>query len=249
MKIVMLVNNTCKYDSRVIREATSLSKSGHELVVFAFSDENTPLTDNINGFIIKRISPKNNKKFKIVFNLFTIFSYLRYYHQVLIRIKSENADVCHFHDLPLLPLGAMVKLLKKSKIIYDSHELYIEQASISKYMKPLLKFIEKLMIKSADKVITVNEFIASELSARYRITEPTVIKNCPPLILEGTGHHIKDVRIKLNLGSDTCLILYSGSLSKGRGLNNMILASKYIENSVFIFLGSGSYRTNLQEMV
>ncbi len=64
--ICMLVDNEVSYDSRVIKEATSLTNCGYRVVVVGFSYErDLPTEETLNGFTILRSVIPNNRFVKI----------------------------------------------------------------------------------------------------------------------------------------------------------------------------------------
>jgi len=48
---------------------------------------------------------------------------------------SQRADIYHFHDPELLPVGVLLKLFTRAKGIYDSHEV-VSQPILTKHWIP-----------------------------------------------------------------------------------------------------------------
>ncbi len=62
--------------------------------------------------------------------------------------KKLNADVYHFHDPELLPVGWLLQN-SRNHVIYDIHEDYITSMLQKEYLpKPIRKFVAKLYKKS-----------------------------------------------------------------------------------------------------
>ena len=100
-----------------------------------------------------------------------------YYRRSWRIVKNEPADVYHSHDLTTLPVGYMAKRRTGGKLVYDSHELYTELHYIRRIDQSIFRWRERRLIHRTDAVITVNEFIAKELSKRYDIDMPNVVRN------------------------------------------------------------------------
>jgi glycosyltransferase involved in cell wall biosynthesis len=142
----------------------------------------------------------------------------------------EAPDVIHAHDLGTL--RAAVKLSAEWKhqtgiapaVIYDSHELYVEQLTRWKWWEKVTwRLHERHWIRHADAVITVSGGIAEELQRRYRLPVcPTVILNSPRADPpEALGRTVRD---DLGLAPDTPLAVYAGAVKPGRGVESVALA-------------------------
>ncbi|WP_328525654.1 hypothetical protein [Kribbella sp. NBC_00359] len=82
---------------------------------------------------------------------------------------------------------------------------------------------EREYIRTADRVVTVSPAIARTLRRRYRLDrEPTVVINSPQLIAE--GNEITDVRAAAGLPPDVPLLVYSGGVTRARGVETAIAA-------------------------
>ncbi len=142
------------------------------------------------------------------------------------------------HDLPILPLAKQVADRCGARLVYDSHELYSEQA-LSEREKRRWAQIEAKYIGACDVVITVNLSIAMELERRYGIHGVKIIYNaersCNAPIKTGSFHKM------FNLSTDKKILLFQGGLSAGRNLEVLVDAMQYIQNAsvVLIILGDG----------
>ena len=149
------------------------------------------------------------------------------------------------HDLPILPLAKQVADRCGARLVYDSHELYSEQA-LSEREKQRWAQIEAKYIGACDAVITVNLSIAMELERRYGIHGVKVIYNaersCNTPIKTGFFHKIFD------LSADKKILLFQGGLSAGRNLEVLVDAMEYIQNTsvVLVILGDGLFLKKLQ---
>jgi glycosyltransferase involved in cell wall biosynthesis len=105
-------------------------------------------------------------------------------------------------------------------IVYDSHELWPDMMLVPESVKALVRSMERVLIRRATAVMTVNEFIADELTSRYSITRrPTIVYNCPKA---------DPPKIRRKRRSDLKVALYQGMYSPDRGLENLIKAADYL---------------------
>ena len=150
-------------------------------------------------------------------------------------------------DLPMLPVAAEHALRCGAKLVYDSHELYSEQ-EFSNHEKRLWKAIEEKFIHRCDAVITVNPSIAAELQGRYGLDSVHVVYNAinstDVVDPNKSFHHV------FALPMERKILLFQGGLSKGRNLETVLHAMKYLTNPdiVLVILGDGELRIALERL-
>jgi len=238
-KICMMVTNPCTNDARVLREASTLSKSGYNVIILAIMGNNTPKVEHVTGFTIKRIKRRfrgNTLLGKLEFTLKFTFIAIR-----------EKADVYHAHDLSTLLECYIASRVNRAKIVYDSHELYISCYGEKSFGDFLYYILEKLLIKKVDNVVTVNEYIAKELQTKYTLIDsPTVVMNCPQLNLEDDQYKTtKDICDIPTNGRK--VLLYQGTVQEGRGLRQLIESMKYLSDDYYLLMiGNGPLKEELE---
>ena len=139
-----------------------------------------------------------------------------------------NAEVYHFHDPELIPIGLKLKRRGK-KVIYDVHEDVAATILNKTYIKkPFRKIISRVFekyenyaIKKFDYILTATPFIANKLKT---YNENTIDINNYPILDELFSINEKDVK-KNQLS-------YVGGISKPRGILQIIEASKKIHGTI-----------------
>ena len=167
-------------------------------------------------------------------------SFFDYYYCTLQLVKKEPADIYHAHDLNTLPAACLAKRKTGGKLVYDSHELYVEinrSKKQSRFAKFLLSKTEFLLIKSADHVITVSDSIGEELKRRYPIKRLTVILNAPSC---RTVRHGLSLRDELKIPEFNKIIIYVGNITINRGLEELIQSIVYLNHCVVVIMGRAS---------
>ncbi len=159
---------------------------------------------------------------------------------------QERADVYHAHDLTTLRMAYLAAKACHAKLVYDSHELYLERNPIFLDHNPVFDFRlsrrEAKLIKKAAAVITVNEAIASEFSRRYRIPKPHVIMNAPP---QGNNLNPLLLRRKLEeelqvrLPEHAKIVIYIGGITAHHGLEQVIQSLRYLTQAALVIMGYG----------
>jgi len=181
----------------------------------------------------------------------TPLSLVDYYHRSWQILKDEPADIYHSHDLNTLPSGYMARRRTGGKLVYDSHELFTELHYIHHMERRIFRWLERYLIHRADAVIITNEFAANELSKRYGIDLPVVVRNCPPIAKQGDKYHNSSLRGDLNINDTVPIIVHVGIYSKSRGGQKLISATPILNHGVVVFLGwsAGKEEGELQDLV
>ena len=160
------------------------------------------------------------------------------------------ADVYHAHDLNTLPLGVAAARRAGAALVYDSHELFPERQVLRLAEKPVWRLIERLLIKRADRMITVSDRYAEEFVRRYGVERPLVLLNCPELRgrvpANGSG---RSLRRKADLDGDAPIVIFQGLIALERGLEDLVAAAKQLPEVAVVMLGQGSFIPQLQELV
>jgi glycosyltransferase involved in cell wall biosynthesis len=166
---------------------------------------------------------------------------------VLDRLLEYQVDVIHVHDFPMLRAGVELARLRKVPLIYDAHELYYAQTQLPKATQRRYMRREHKWICHADRVITVNPYIAKLMEQKYSIDLPIVILNSAPLL---PCVHENSLRKRFNLRHTTRIILYQGWISDNRGIDKLVLAARHFdEGIVLVIVGYGLYEETLHKIV
>jgi len=175
--------------------------------------------------------------------------FLDYYYRSFRLVRNEPADIYHAHDLNTLPVAYWAKKRMSGKLVYDSHELFTETSTLSNIERVLAKVSEKYLIRRADRIITVNESIANELSKRYGIIPPAVIMNCPVINNRLNKAENNLLRQALRIDKETPIILYHGGFAPNRGLQNLVISGNYLDKGIIVFMGWGKLEQELKDLV
>jgi len=243
VKVASFVFNPFTHDSRVLKEAISLQNAGYDITVFAHGYKDLKQEDTVQKINVKRFSYFDRTVTKNPWKKVTV--YLTYAYQAASYAKSFQ--VLHCHDLNTLPIGVIIKAIfnRQGKVIYDAHEYETEVGRLGGLRKTLLKLFERLLIKYADKVITVSDAIADEYVRLYGIVKPTLVLNTPVY----QEIEKKDIfRDKLGIDKEQNIFLYQGGISKGRGVEILLESFAQIkQNNVVVFMGYGPLESLVKE--
>ncbi len=208
-------------DVRVFfKECTSLAKLGYRVTLIVADGKGDEIKNNV------QIIDIGNYKDDRVKRIFTARS------KVLTKALSLGADLYHFHDPELLPIGVRLKA-KNKKVVYDCHEDVGKQVLYKEWLGPLL--VRRLLSKvynsyegyasnKMDGVISVIDEITNKFKLKNRIT----LKNYPS---------IRDIEIqKVEISQRKKQIVYIGSLTKVRGILDYINAMPKVQDDYELLL-------------
>jgi glycosyltransferase involved in cell wall biosynthesis len=234
-KIVMVASKGfIDPDPRIYREAKALVDHGFNVTVYVWDREcKRPRNELIDGIFVERIHVRSKYgslfAFILTIPIFWLFAFLK--------ILAQNISIVHCHDFDTVPVGILVKMLKRNvKVVYDAHEIYPEMIinKIPYILYILLRWIDKIFMRVADCVIVPSEerkkFYAH---AKYVI----VVPNVPKFV---------EIYRDRELKKRDFFIFYGGGLSEDNGILLMISAVMQLPGIKLILAGDGPLRDVIQ---
>ncbi len=205
--VVHLTSVHPDFDIRIFhKECKTLSQAGYRVVLIVQHDKD----EEIDGLRIRRLANPKNRLDRMIRMLWQAYK----------AAIEEDAQIYHFHDPELIPVGLILKLHGK-RVIYDVHEDYSQALLSREWIPPLLRpiisivvsFEEWVGMKWFDGIVAATPNIAS----RFRSLKTVTIQNFP--FLNGS-------RINPSIPYDQRekVIAYVGVISEPRGAKEMIQA-------------------------
>lgn len=207
MKVCVFTTVHKPFDVRIFhKQARSLAQAGHRVTLLAHAD----FKDQVSfGVRIKGVRRPTNRFFRI----FNVFRFARL-------CLLEQADVYHFHDFELLPVGLFLKLVTKQRVIYDCHENFpeavYERVWYADWLKPhlsrLIASLEPALARRLDAVVCVVPDQETRLAQKG--CQTIMIRNLPRL--ENFNSALQKHLPKQNR------LLYLGGLTMVRGAGILV---------------------------
>ena len=249
--VCMVVYNFFINDARVIREAITLVKSGYAVTVFALHREGSKRNEEMHGFEVNRIHLACRRLPER--NIFQILKYFEFVLRCYLRARKKDITICQCHDLEALLVGYLIMKSHKCKLIYDSHELwgdpryiFFSRPSYPKFVFSIQRKLEYFMMRRADAIITVCDSIADFIAKENRVRRPYVVRNVHDLEKAKKSSKIKE---KVSLIDDNRkTILYQGGVQKGRGLENLVISMRWVDDAALVILGNGGIKEELRDL-
>lgn len=162
-------------------------------------------------------------------------------------LRHKKVDCINCHSLPALPLCAFLKLFKRAKLIYDTHELETEMAGSTGIRKFLSQIVERILILSVDETIVVSESISKWYKEKYNLKKVNVIRNVP-YRQNGKIEHSYILKEEFSINDDELLFIFQGSLSEGRGIEMLLdVFAKVDRKKHIVFMGNGVLENVVKE--
>lgn len=197
-----------------LKECRSLATAGYEVTLIARS--NTGYLKD--GVKIIPVSQYNGSRLKrMVFSTLDAFR----------KARNCRADLYHFHDPELMPVGALLRLTG-AKVAYDVHEDTPKQL-LSK------TWIPSPMRKTAARALQAVEWLMSRLvftnivaatppiARRFPPAKTTIVQNYPIAAELAPSERASPMEQRAPL------VVYPGGLARVRGVVEMVKAMEHVE--------------------
>jgi glycosyltransferase involved in cell wall biosynthesis len=234
-----------RFDSRIVKQATSLIKRGYLVRIYSMVEyKDAVLNDNYKDINIIRINhPWLEKigfpvsKMRLLMPFFTI--------KIFPRLVTYRPDIIYCSNLPSVHIGVIFKFFFRVKVIYDSHDLFIDQNSrknVSRFTRRITKYYERLLSKKVDVVYQTTNSRCKKFIEYYGIA-PKKVMNKP--VVKKNREKVSHPLCEL-IDKENTVICYVGSIHPNRGLEHVIEAIKSIPRVIFIAIGpaTGAWARN-----
>lgn len=239
-KICHLTSVHPVFDVRIfLKECQTLAEAGYETVLIAPHDQDMPFAppSTTKGVRIRAVPRANSRRARL----------LKTARHVLKAALEEQADLYHFHDPELIPVGLLLKRWGK-RVLYDVHEDVPRQILNKEWIPAALRWLaslvawgsERLAAWALDGIVAATPAIARRFPSRKTIT----VQNFPLL-----GELVQPN--PLPYGERPANILYVGGITAIRGIREMVEAIAQLPESLdarLVLAGSFSPPSLEEEM-
>jgi glycosyltransferase involved in cell wall biosynthesis len=237
LHVAMLVRNRYTHDSRVEKEARTLTGAGHRVTIVADAGPGLPERDRRPEAEVLRVTRQRTGVPGIRFVL---------EQRRLARVlRGLRPDVLHAHDSNALVPVAMAARALRVPYLYDAHDLWLgrprrERSAAYFFLNQIYyTVVERLLVRRAAAVLTVSPPIARHLERRYGVAHVALVPNYPDQIGPIEPRDIRSLTGADMLGPESRVVLYLGGLMAGRGLEELVDAIAALRHVDLVFLGEG----------
>lgn len=160
--------------------------------------------------------------------------------------------VVHCHDTLVLPAGCLIKILCRSKLVYDAHELESEKNSQNLLLSKSTLLIEKVCWNKIDLLVSVSQSILSWYTENLGYKQQALVLNSP--IFESSNERLNEKKDDnryfhqlYNIANEKLVFIYVGVLAQGRGIDMYL--SAFADSTIdahIVFLGHGHMSSTIE---
>ena len=156
-------------------------------------------------------------------------------------------DVFHANDLDTLLVAALLARRHHRPLVYDAQELYTGMHTLPAWYREWLRLQERVLIRRADRVTVVNDAVGEAMTRLYGRRIDAVILNCPPYEPAPAVGAVT-VRERCGLAPGVNVMIYSGGLRPGRGIETAMRSLEHLPGWDLVVLGEGPLEPRLREL-
>ena len=171
--------STFTNETRILKETSAIARGEifDDIEIIAICGENLPTREQLDE--CRRVWRVPLIASRLGRNLAAkVIRHTEWMLRILFGLLGRSIACVNCHSLSVLPLAVVIKLFWRTRLIYDTHELETESASVSGIRKSLAKVVERCLIRYCDSVIVVGDSIGQQEHVRV-VLIPDLRRNHP----------------------------------------------------------------------
>lgn len=242
----MCVRNPYTHDTRVEKEARTLSGAGFSVTVVCDSAANLPRLEERDGIRVVRVERSGPS--------IPGWRFLHHSRTFMRALVATRPQILHAHDSDALgPVAAAARRLG-IPFVYDAHDLWLgrprrDRSRLYFALNQLFfSILERRLISRSAAQMTVSPPIARWLERRYHLRHVELVPNYPE-----TGSEPRlELRTRIDpqsLAQEAPIILYLGGLMAARGLEALVQSIPLLRSGAhLVLLGQGALESTLRRL-
>lgn len=234
-RVAMLVRNTFTHDTRVEKEARTLTDAGYAVTVVADAGRGLPHREMRDGVDIVRVARTARRIPGLRFAI----------HEWRLAgvLTGLRPDVLHAHDSNALLPVAIAARQARVPFVLDAHELWLGRPPRGRPLPYRLAYqawytvLERLLVVRAAAVVTVSAPIARHYERVYRLPRVDLVPNFPEIDRPVERRELRDLAPAIP--ADAPIVLHLGAYLPDRGLEQLVDALPAVPDAHLVVLGAG----------
>ncbi len=251
-KILHISPTDIRYDSRILKELEALKTLPNSTIMaFGIDCREGHAYDVNNQSNIKTFSLLSTKITFLPRPILYALNTIEAFFKLIFPLINYKPSIIHCHDTLYLPIAFFGKLICKSKLIYDAHELESDKAGQSKILSKYTLFVEKHSWKSIDMLVGASPSQIYWYNHHIGQKESLLILNSPIFNENKNDNNKNDyLRKKFEIPNESKIFLYLGIIaSEGRG--GKLYLNTFQKNDIdshLVFMGYGEYASEVKKI-
>lgn len=228
-RAIVSVINDLVTDQRVHRHCLTLQGAGFDVLLIGRKHRGSlPITERSYQTHRMWLPFDKGPLFYACFNIALLFHLL-----------FRRDDLLFSNDLDTLLPNFLASRMKRSVLIYDSHEYFTEVPELvhRPRTRAVWEWLEALLVPKLQHAFTVSPAIAEAYLAKYGV-QFHVIRNMPVLGEMRTAEP-----------DQPPVILYQGAINLGRGIDLATRAMQHLDGAVLRIAGAGDVLEDMQRLM
>lgn len=246
---IHIYQSTFLHESRMLKITQSLIEGGvfDRVLIIARHDDDLSLTESIDANrSVRRISTWVPRRGGL---LFKVLGTLEWLCRVMVVLLFQPVACVNCHSLMVLPIGVVLKVLRGTRLIYDTHELETETGNLRGFRQRLAKWTEWICIRFVDETIVVGEGIATWYRETYPGLSVHTVRNVPRRSSLRLSEGSNDFRVQFQIPEQAVVCLYQGVLGRGRGIPLLLDAFAELGDSHhLVLMGYGDLEDEIRDV-
>ena len=236
-RVIVSVINDLNTDQRVHKVCSFIENQGYEVLLVGRALRSSQKMEH---------RSYRTKRFRMFFETGALF-YAWFNFRLFWFLLFHSSNILVANDLDTLLPNYLVSKLKRTRLVYDSHEYFTEVPELINRPKvrAVWERIERFIFPKLKLVSTVNLSIAQKYQEKYGVPLK-VVRNVSPL------WNPSHIRSKNELGipeGKHVLIMQGAGLNVDRGVEEAIRMMPFLENAVLIIVGDGDIIPKMKGLV
>lgn len=235
--ILMLLSNAFDPDPRVHNEGRVLVRNGYKVTILCWDrDRLRPPVEFVDGIRVERIYVRSTHGRGVS----QIFFLGMFWMLALARAVTMRYQVVHCHDFDTLPLGVVLSIFKRVKLVYDAHESYADMLeNVPKWIPLCIVALENWCLRRVDCVITVGDILAKAFRRRGAKRTVVVGNWKEPRDFVFPAEILHKERETLGIPRDQVVVSFIGNLGLERQIAPLVEAVRGISKLTLLVGGKG----------
>ncbi len=237
LNILMLLTNAFDPDPRVHREARALVQAGHRVTILCWDrDRKAAAYEVVDGIHLERIYVDSTHGR----GASQMFYLAKFWAKAFAVARKKEFDVVHAHDFDTLPLGFALARIKKARLVYDSHESYVDMMhGLPAVVRSAIYHSENFLLKRCDLVITVGDILKEFLQERGARNICVVGNWQDPAKFVFDEGALRQGRSELGISDEQKVIAFIAHLGRERRVPELVDAIRNAPDTHLILGGNG----------
>jgi glycosyltransferase involved in cell wall biosynthesis len=239
----MVVRNRFTNDTRVEREARTLTDAGYAVTVIADDGPALPSHEVRDGVQVLRFARRGPNLPGLRF--------LVHVWRLRRAIERTGATIVHAHDADALQSAGPAAAHLGAGLVYDSHELWLGRTARGRSRlydllnRAWYRRVEARYVPRAALVIVANPGVAPELERRYRVRGVRAVPNYPVEAEAVEGRDLRSLPEAAGIPPGAPIVLYLGGVMPHRGVEQLVDAIDQLPAAHLVCLGASGPHAEL----